>query len=74
MPTYEYRCKQCDHVFEQAVRTIPGPGVLECPQCGQMTALRQLNAVSPRSLVSATGLCGVSIGGCAISSSSRCPE
>lgn len=32
MPTYEYRCTQCQHIFErhQAV----GEAAPECPQCG----------------------------------------
>jgi putative FmdB family regulatory protein len=43
MPLYDYRCRNCGHRFEKLVRSQPGPGVLECPACGQTTALRQLS-------------------------------
>jgi putative FmdB family regulatory protein len=41
VPLYEYRCQHCGHLFEQLVRAQPGPGVLECPKCGETTAVRQ---------------------------------
>jgi putative FmdB family regulatory protein len=33
MPTYEYRCKNCEHVFER-IKKISDPPVDECPKCG----------------------------------------
>ncbi len=68
MPLYDYRCKQCGHAFEELVRTMPGPSVLECPNCGQMTALRQLSTFSTRSRSSggastSSAGCGPATGG-----------
>jgi len=33
MPLYEYRCQECDHLFELFVRQGSEPA-LKCPQCG----------------------------------------
>ncbi|MEX2570754.1 MAG: zinc ribbon domain-containing protein [Gemmatimonadota bacterium] len=33
MPTYEYRCKACQHDFEKFQRMSDEPGA-ECPACG----------------------------------------
>jgi len=33
MPTYEYKCTKCGHLFE-AFQKITEPPVAECPQCG----------------------------------------
>ncbi|MBI2709642.1 MAG: FmdB family transcriptional regulator [Actinobacteria bacterium] len=33
MPTYEYRCKECDHTFE-AVQSFTDEPLTECPSCG----------------------------------------
>lgn len=33
MPTYEYRCKDCDHELE-AVQGFHDDPLTECPQCG----------------------------------------
>ena len=32
MPTYEYRCKECGHEFEQ-VQAFTDPALTECPEC-----------------------------------------
>ena len=66
MPLYDYRCRECGHVFEELVRTMPGPSVLECPNCGQMTALRQLSTFSTRSsggTSTSSASCGPATGG-----------
>ncbi len=66
MPLYDYRCKECGHAFEELVRTMPGPSVLECPNCGQMTALPMRSSALKRSRGSATSTvsdCGTSPGG-----------
>ncbi len=36
MPTYEYRCKSCKHVFER-IQKISDDSVVECPECGEET-------------------------------------
>ena len=33
MPTYEYRCKNCDHEFE-VVQAFTDDSLTECPECG----------------------------------------
>ncbi len=32
MPTYDYRCLECEHVFE-AFQGINDPHLTECPEC-----------------------------------------
>jgi putative FmdB family regulatory protein len=32
MPTYEYRCKECDHEFE-IVQSFSDDALTDCPQC-----------------------------------------
>jgi putative FmdB family regulatory protein len=34
MPTYEYECKDCGHVFEAVQSMIDDP-LKECPRCGR---------------------------------------
>ncbi len=43
MPTYEYACRNCDHVFEvfQSMRDEP---LKRCPQCKKPTLKRLLGA------------------------------
>ena len=45
MPMYDYRCKNCDEVFEELVfsSTIPDEEI-ECPKCGQHKTERLLSA------------------------------
>ncbi|HZP14719.1 MAG TPA: FmdB family zinc ribbon protein [Nocardioides sp.] len=33
MPTYEYACTECGHVFD-AVQSFSDASLTECPQCG----------------------------------------
>lgn len=33
MPTYEYRCKDCDHTFD-AYQSFTDDALTECPSCG----------------------------------------
>jgi len=39
MPTYEYRCGACDHLFE-LFQSIKAPSVRKCPQCGKLKVKR----------------------------------
>ncbi len=37
MPIYEYKCHNCDHVFEKIVLNLEGFGLhAKCPACGHM--------------------------------------
>ncbi|MFH1626237.1 MAG: zinc ribbon domain-containing protein [Pseudomonadota bacterium] len=35
MPIYEYRCKKCNHVFEELQKMNEGNENLVCPACGE---------------------------------------
>jgi putative FmdB family regulatory protein len=41
MPTYEYKCSACDHVFEK-FQSITAAPIKKCPQCGKNKAKRLL--------------------------------
>lgn len=34
MPTYEYKCSQCGHLFEE-FQSISAAALVRCPHCGQ---------------------------------------
>lgn len=40
MPTYEYRCKRCEHEFEE-FQSMTAPVLKKCPSCGK-NALERL--------------------------------
>jgi putative FmdB family regulatory protein len=39
MPTYEYHCNNCDHLFEQ-LQSITAKSLRKCPNCGKSTLKR----------------------------------
>jgi putative FmdB family regulatory protein len=39
MPTYEYKCRKCEHQFEQ-FQSITAKSLRKCPKCGAMTLNR----------------------------------
>ncbi|MSR57461.1 MAG: zinc ribbon domain-containing protein [Planctomycetaceae bacterium] len=41
MPTYDYRCKACDHTWEE-FKSIMAPPTKKCPECGKKKAERQI--------------------------------
>ena len=43
MPTYDYRCKKCDHRWE-TFQSIKAEPVKKCPSCGKRTARRVIGA------------------------------
>ena len=43
MPTYEYKCKKCDHRFEKFQSIMSGP-VRKCPECGKNAVERLISA------------------------------
>lgn len=43
MPTYDYGCAHCGHVFE-VFEGLSAGGVRPCPQCGKNKARRRLAA------------------------------
>jgi len=34
MPTYDYECKACGHVFEE-LQAMTAPKLVKCPSCGK---------------------------------------
>lgn len=39
MPTYDYKCTNCNHQFEK-FQSITAPVMKKCPQCGKSTLKR----------------------------------
>jgi len=39
MPTYDYECNACGHVFEK-FQSITAPAVRKCPKCGKLKVRR----------------------------------
>ena len=39
MPTYDYRCKSCDHRWEE-FQSMSAPPTKKCPECGKSKAER----------------------------------
>lgn len=43
MPTYEYRCKKCEHTWEE-FQSIKAKPSRKCPDCGELKAERMISA------------------------------
>ena len=43
MPIYEYRCEECDEVFELLVRSLSQQAEPACPQCGSHKVKRVIS-------------------------------
>jgi putative FmdB family regulatory protein len=43
MPTYDYRCRNCGHEFEQP-QSITAPPLRTCPKCGKRALQRLIGA------------------------------
>lgn len=42
MPTYDYRCKSCDHQFEE-FQSIKADPLVKCPSCGKNQLVRLIS-------------------------------
>ena len=40
MPTYEYKCSACNHLFER-FQSITAEPIKRCPECGNATVIRK---------------------------------
>ncbi|MCK4559678.1 MAG: zinc ribbon domain-containing protein [Calditrichia bacterium] len=64
MPIYEYKCKKCDHVFEEFVfSSNTGSEDIICPVCGEKNADKLMSAFSASgtsSIGSGASSCGPS--------------
>lgn len=43
MPIYEYRCEDCEQVFETLVKSTRRPRPVACPHCGSKQVARKLS-------------------------------
>ncbi len=41
MPTYDYKCSNCEHLFEE-FQSITAKPLKKCPECGKMSLKRLL--------------------------------
>ena len=56
MPTYEFQCLQCNHVFEKKITVEEKKGMTVCcPQCNSETVRQQFFGVSFSGKKSAKG-------------------
>ena len=42
MPTYDYECKACGHVFE-TMHAMSAPALRKCPECGKLKLARLIS-------------------------------
>jgi len=59
MPIYEYRCRHCDHSFEELV--LSSGNAVACPACASSEVERQLSVFSSPGNRAGNGAVG---GGC----------
>ena len=43
MPTYDYRCRSCDHELE-CFQSMSAAVLKKCPECGQLSLKRQIGS------------------------------
>ena len=43
MPMYEYKCENCNHIFEKLVFTSDNEGI-ECPKCDDIRVTRLISS------------------------------
>ena len=43
MPTYDYKCEACEHVWDE-FQPITSKPTKKCPECGKLKAKRQIGA------------------------------
>ncbi|TFH00314.1 MAG: zinc ribbon domain-containing protein [Calditrichales bacterium] len=47
MPIFEFKCNECQHIFEELVFTSnPDPKSMICPECGKKNANKLVSAFS----------------------------
>ncbi len=46
MPIYEYKCHECDHVFEELVLSSKDTGPDKCPKCGAAQVSRLISGTN----------------------------
>ncbi len=75
MPIYEYVCGDCEHVFEELVRTAKDEKGMVCPSCSSRSVGRKLSVFAAQSgaggpkdlpMAGGCGRCGDPNGPCAM--------
>ncbi len=55
MPIYEYRCKECGHVFSKLQRVGASSEGVACPNCGSTEVERMVSTFASASSGASTG-------------------
>lgn len=65
MPIYEYRCKDCGHVFSRLQKVGASSDGVSCPSCGSTSSERLVSTFASASSggTYGTSSCGASSGG-----------
>lgn len=73
MPLYDYKCAECETVFEELVRSSSEESELRCPKCGSAAVKRQISSFAMGTSSSAErGASSSSISGCSGGSCRSC--
>ncbi|MBI5636472.1 MAG: zinc ribbon domain-containing protein [Nitrospinae bacterium] len=65
MPIYEFKCKKCDHKFEQLRLSSAGFKDVACPKCGGKQVTKEMSSFAASVPASSAPPCGGSPkGGC----------
>jgi putative FmdB family regulatory protein len=64
MPIYEYRCKDCETVFETFVSSISDADKVVCKKCESKNVVKQISSFSSRMAGSGGGAPAGALSGC----------
>jgi putative FmdB family regulatory protein len=64
MPIYEYRCKDCEKVFETFVSSISDADTVVCKKCESKNVVKQISSFSSRMSGSTSGAPAGALSGC----------
>lgn len=63
MPIFEYRCRNCNHMFEELVfSSLTSDEDIICPKCGKNNAEKKMSAFSSAGSVGSFGSAAPSCG------------
>ncbi|MCD6385759.1 zinc ribbon domain-containing protein [Candidatus Sumerlaeota bacterium] len=55
MPIYEYRCKECNHRFEDLIRNESEAHSVKCPKCGSKSIEKLMSSAGIQMNSSSSG-------------------
>jgi putative FmdB family regulatory protein len=64
MPIYEYRCKDCETVFETFVSSISDADKVVCKKCGKKNVEKQISSFTSRLSSGASSAPAGALSGC----------